>query len=119
YFQESVLRGQEPYPFEGKSSTKNLLETIAATPNAIGYAAPGANPGAKALRIRAGAASPGVEPSFDNIRGRLYPLSRFVYWYVRSNRDPKVSEFVQWLYSSEGQFTVESVGFEPLLPGDR
>jgi phosphate transport system substrate-binding protein len=119
YFQESVLKGEEPYPFEGKSSTKSLLDTISATPNAIGYAAPGINPGTKQLRIRNGAATPGVDPTLDNIRGRLYPLSRYVYWYVRPNRAPKTSEFLQWLYSSEGQITVESVGFEPLLPSDR
>jgi phosphate transport system substrate-binding protein len=119
YFQESVLRGEEPYPFEGKSSTKSLLETIAAKSNAIGYAAPGTNPGTKPLRIRNGAATPGVDATLDNIRGRLYPLSRYVYWYIRPNRDAKTSEFLQWLYSSEGQITVESVGFEPLLPSDR
>jgi phosphate transport system substrate-binding protein len=119
YFQESVLRGEEPYPFEGKSSTKSLLETIATKPNAVGYAAPGNNPGARALRIRNGAATPGVDATLDNIRGRLYPLSRYVYWYIRPNRDAKTSEFLRWLYSSEGQITVESVGFEPLLPSDR
>jgi phosphate transport system substrate-binding protein len=118
YFQESVLKGEEPYPFVGKSSTKALLETIAATPNGIGYAAPGFDPGTKQLRIKSGAAA-GVEPSLDNIRGRLYPLTRYVYWYIRPNRDARTSEFLRWLFSSEGQITVESVGFEPLLPNDR
>jgi phosphate transport system substrate-binding protein len=119
YFQESVLKGEEPYPFVGKSSTKSLLETIAATPNAIGYAAPGFDPGTKTLRIKNDAATPGVDPTLDNIRGRRYPLSRYVYWYIRPNRSSKTAEFSRWLFSSEGQITVESVGFEPLLPSDR
>jgi ABC-type phosphate transport system substrate-binding protein len=29
YFQDSVLKGEEPYPFVGKSNTKGLLEEIA------------------------------------------------------------------------------------------
>ncbi|MCU1309324.1 MAG: phosphate-binding protein [Candidatus Angelobacter sp.] len=119
YFQESALKGEEPYPFEGKSSTKSLLETIASTPNGIGYAAPGFDPGTKTLRIKNDAATPGVDATLDNIRGRRYPLSRYVYWYIRPNRSSKTAEFLLWFFSSEGQITVESVGFEPLLPADR
>ena len=119
YFQESVLRGEEPYPFVGKSNTKALLEEIASHPEAIGYGSLAAAPGVRALALRRGPASLPVDPSEQAIRSRQYPLTRQVSWVVRRQHRAAVDAFCRWTLSAEGQMVVESVGFEPLLPEDR
>jgi ABC-type phosphate transport system substrate-binding protein len=71
------------------------------------------------LKIRADKASAAVDPSATNIRSRVYPISRYVYWYVPVNANSAVKAFCAWSLSSEGQLVVESVGFQPLMPADR
>ena len=119
YFQESVLRGQEPYPFVGKSNTKALLEEIASHPEAIGYGSLASTPGIRALAIKLGPASRGVEPTEEAIRSRQYPITRHFSWVVQRRRNQALETFCRWALSSEGQLVVESVGFEPLLPRER
>ncbi len=119
FFQESVLHGEEPYPFEGKNNTHALLEVIAADANAIGYGTLDANPGVRALSIKSGLTSLAVEPTISSIRSREYPITREVYWAVSPNAPRETKEFCAWVLSSDGQLVVEGVGFEPLLPQDR
>ena len=119
YFQESVLRGEEPYPFVGKSNTKALLAEIASHQEAIGYGSLGSAPGVKALAIRFGPTSPAVTPTEEAIRSGRYPVTRQIFWAVRRQRSQALEALCRWALSSEGQLVVESVGFEPLLSIDR
>jgi phosphate transport system substrate-binding protein len=119
YFQESVLQGQEPYPFVGKNNTKALLEEIASHPEAIGYGSLAQGPGVKAVPIKLGPASLAIDPTSDNIRSRKYLITRFVWWVVARNSRSAVEALCEWVLSPEGQLVVESVGFEPLRPADR
>lgn len=119
YFQESLLRGEDPYPFVGKANTKELLEEIAKTPEAIGYGSLASNPGVREIAIKLGPASLAVAPTEEAIRARKYPITRRVYWAVKRKRDRNVDSFCRWVLSSEGQLVIEASGFEPLLPSDR
>jgi len=119
YFQDSVLDGQEPYPFVGKSNTKGLLEEIAAHREAIGYGSLDAAPGVSVVAIKTGPHSQAIKPTAEAIRSRRYPITRFVTW-VASHKPPDaLKEFYTWVLSSEGQLVVEGAGFQPLLPRDR
>jgi phosphate transport system substrate-binding protein len=119
YFQNSLLGGREPYPFVGKANTKDLLEEIAAHPEAIGYGSQASAPRARALAIKAAPGSPAIEPTPNSIRSRRYPIARFVSWAVSPRSSYALKQLCTWVLSSEGQLVVESVGFEPLTPEDR
>jgi phosphate transport system substrate-binding protein len=119
YFQQSILHGEEPFPFEGKSNTRALLEVIAADPAAIGYGTLDSNPAVRALKIKSGLISLAVEPTIATIRSREYPMTRHIYWAVSPNPSREVKKFCGWVLSSEGQLIVEGAGFEPVLPKER
>ena len=119
FFQEAVLHGEEPYPFEGKNNTHSLLEVIASDPAAIGYGTLDANPGVRGVAIKSGLTSLAVEPAISTIRSREYPITRQVYWAIRPSASRDVKEFCGWVLSAEGQLIVEGAGFEPLLPAER
>jgi phosphate transport system substrate-binding protein len=118
YFSEAVLRNEESIGYEGKSSTKDMLQIIAERPNAIGFASMGSAPKVKALRISRGRAA-AIAPTFDNVRTTAYPLSRYIYWYLPQHQTQNDRRFCQWVFSSKGQLVVESVGFQPLDMADR
>jgi phosphate transport system substrate-binding protein len=119
YFQESVLRKQEPYPFVGKSNTKELLVQIASDRESIGYGSLASAPGTRALAIKFGSTSLAIQPSEGTIRSRQYPVTRHISWVVRHQRNQAVDSLCRWALSSEGQLVVEASGFEPLLPNER
>ena len=119
FFQQAVLHGEEPYPFEGKNNTHALLEVIAADPAAIGYGTLDANPGVRAVSIKSGLTSLAVEPTIPTIRSGEYPITRQVYWAIGPNAPREAWEFCGWVLSAEGQLVVEGAGFEPLLPRER
>jgi phosphate transport system substrate-binding protein len=119
YFDESVLRGQEPYPFTGKANTHALLETLANDPGGIGYSSLDVGDGVHTIGIKLGAASVPVEPDSTSIRNRTYPISRYVYWTVSEKPTGGLQSFCAWVFSPEGQLVVEGVGFQPLLPDQR
>jgi phosphate transport system substrate-binding protein len=119
YFQEAVLHDAEPYPFEGKASAKELVDTIAEHPDAIGYSSIYPTTKAKVLRVKSGGTSPAVEATIENIRTRKYPISRYVYWHLAGRPTGELKMFIEWVLSSEGQLVVESVGYEPLTAADR
>lgn len=119
YFQESILKGQDPYPFVGKVNTKALLEEIASHPEAIGYGSLASAPRTRALNIKFGPTSLPIMPTGETIRSRKYPITRHVSWAVRRHHDARVDAFCRWTLSSEGQLVVEASGFEPLLPEER
>lgn len=119
FFQSYVLKGREPYPFVGKSTFEGLVDEIARRPNAIGFSSYAATTELQALAIRLSSASLPIAPSEGNIRSRLYPLSRFIYWHVNRNASEATRNFCAWVLSSDGQLTVQGVGFEPLNENDR
>jgi phosphate transport system substrate-binding protein len=119
YFQEAILKGEEPYAYWGKNTSKEMLDTIAQQPNAIGFAGLHPRPGVRALRIRKTASAEAVEPTIDAIRTRKYPITRPVYWYISANRNGVLADFCTWVYSSHGQLVMDSVGFYPLMQEDR
>jgi len=119
FFQEFVLQGEEPYPFWGKSTAKELVETIAGDKNSIGYSSYIESKDTKKVRIKPALGTTGVEPSLNNIRALKYPIARYVYWHVSSNANSSTHAFANWVLSTRGQLVVESIGYEPLLPDDR
>jgi phosphate transport system substrate-binding protein len=119
FFSESVLRGDDTFGYENRASTKALLETIVRNPSGIGFASLDFAPHVKILRIRASDVEPAVDPSFVNIRSLKYPVARYVYWYFSRKPQGALKDFCHWIFSSEGQLVVESVGFQPLMPEQR
>jgi phosphate transport system substrate-binding protein len=119
YFQDSVLRGQEPYPFVGKSNTKSLLDEIASHPEAIGYGSLAQAQGTRTVAIKLGRNAFAIRPTEEMIRSRRYPITRQVSWAVLRRRSQVADALCHWALSSEGQLVVEAAGFEPLMPGER
>ncbi len=78
FFQEIVLGGEEPYPFWGKSTPKELIETVAVDKSAIGYTNFTETKQVKRLKIK-GANAIAVEPTLENIRSLKYPIARNVF----------------------------------------
>ena len=80
-----------------------------------------ANPRVKVLAVAVESGAPYYPPTDETVRSRQYPLSRPMKVYLNPNPkeglDPKVSEFLRFILSHEGQDAVQQQGsYFPLAP---
>jgi phosphate transport system substrate-binding protein len=100
-----------------------LAGIVANDPLAIGYASLAwLNDDVKPVAVSVSDDGPFIEPTFQNVLSRKYPLSRLIYIYV--NRppgkplSPLMREFLRFIVSNDGQQEVVKDGiYLPLTPG--
>ncbi len=112
FFKEHVLANED-----FASSTQTLPGTAAVVnavikdPNGIGYGGFGYAKGIHVVEVSATDGGQGYTPSDATIRSGTYPISRFLYIYLRNRPTGTLKEYIDWILSDEGQQVVKKVGF--------
>jgi phosphate transport system substrate-binding protein len=94
-----------------KSSSGSVLETVASTPNAIGYDGIGYVEGNKRVKR---VSVEGQAASASSILDRSYKIARPLYLFTREKTNPTVVEFLDFVVSPEGQALIREAKFVPL-----
>lgn len=119
YFKEVVI-GKEGEYKQGsidQSGSKDVVELVSNTPNAIGYSGMGyATPNVKMLSVSKGA-GPGVPPTSENASNGSYPLARGLNIYVIGDAEGAMKHYLDWIMSDEGQAIVTEIGYVPAPNG--
>jgi phosphate transport system substrate-binding protein len=88
------------------ASNQAVAQTVAQTPNAIGYVGHGfLSPKVKAVTVDK------IECTKQTIQSEKYPLSRYLYVYTNGKPSGNVQKFIDFLLSTEGQKLVVAEGF--------
>jgi phosphate transport system substrate-binding protein len=115
FFRDNVLKGQD------YTSTMQSLPGTAAVVNAvskdklgIGYGGAAYGKGIKFAKVKKEAGAPGVAPSAETVKDGSYPLTRYLYMYLRSRPTGEIKEYIDWILSPAGQEIVTKVGYFPV-----
>lgn len=109
YLKEHILEGDEyganaiPIP-----TTAAIVDSVLRNPNGIGYG--GTAYGSEVIHCQIN----GINPSEENVRYDLYPISRYLYFYTIKKPQGEVKKFIDWVVGPHGQEIVEEVGYIPL-----
>lgn len=116
FFKEHVLKGGDfASSAQTMPGTAALLQAVAKDKGGIGYGGAAYGQGAKALLVKPDEASPGIEPTEENVVGQKYPIWRYLYVYVNPALDKgEVAAYLNWIRGDEGQKVVKDVGYFPL-----
>lgn len=109
-FQTSILGGnpEAGTPVAEDSST-SILNTVAHTPDAIGYTAtPLLNGSVRAIAID------GLTPTADNIESNRYHFWSYGHLYTLKNNDTNISSFFNYALTPAAQQAAQSLGYIPL-----
>jgi phosphate transport system substrate-binding protein len=68
----------------------------------------------KFLKIKKDDKSPAYEPTLENVKSGQYPLSRYLFWYLRNKPTGDLKKLVDFVLSAEGQEIVSKVGYFPV-----
>src|SRR5262249_35829882 len=95
--------------------SKDVVELIAKTPNAIGYSGLGyATPDVKILKVAKKKGEPAVKPSIASVLDKSYPISRPLFMYTPGDPSAQGRKYLEWIMSDAGQKIVETSGYVPL-----
>jgi phosphate transport system substrate-binding protein len=117
YFREAIV-GKKNEMRNGTvdmNGSKDVVDLISKTPNAIGYSGMGyATPAVKKLKVAKKKGDPYVEPSIAATHDKSYPIARPMYFYTAGDPAPHVKAYIDWAMSDAGQKIVETTGYVPL-----
>ena len=115
FFKEHVLQNADYTPrAQAMPGTAAVVNAVVKEKFGIGYGGAAYAKGIKVLKIKKDAASPAIAPDDVTIKNGTYPLSRPLFFYVRTNRSAEIKAFTDWVLSAEGQGIVTKVGYFPI-----
>ncbi len=117
YFREAIV-GQKNEMRLGTvdmNGSKDVVDLIAKTPNAIGYSGMGyGTPAVKSLKVSKRKGEHAVEPSIATTLDRTYPIARPMLMYTAGEPAPPIEKYLDWIMSDSGQKIVAETGYVPL-----
>jgi phosphate transport system substrate-binding protein len=115
YFKENVLDDEDYSPScQNMPGTAALVNAISKDPNGIGYGGAAYAKGIRDVAVKADEDAPAMLPTAENVKSGQYPITRFLYMYVKSKPTGAMKEYIDWILSEEGQSIVTKVGYFPL-----
>ncbi|MCJ7577208.1 MAG: phosphate ABC transporter substrate-binding protein [candidate division Zixibacteria bacterium] len=115
YFKDNVLKGAD---FSAQTQTLPgtgaIVNAISKDKYGIGYGGAAYAKGVKYCKVKKDAQTPGYEPTLENIKSGNYPISRYLFWYLRNKPTGETKKLVDWVLSEQGQQIVSKVGYFPV-----
>ena len=115
FFKEHVLKG---YDFGGSvqtlPGTAAVVNAVAKDANGMGYGGFGYAKGVKICQVSSTDGGAGITPSEQTINNGSYPISRYLYIYLKNRPTGALKSYVDWIISAEGQAVVKKTGYFPL-----
>ncbi len=118
YFREVVL-GENEFKLGSidQSGSKDVVELVSKTPNAIGYSGMGyATDEVKMLSVARDPGAESVAPTAEHAADGSYPLARGLYLYILGEPTGALKHYLEWIRSAEGQAIVSEIGYVPMTP---
>jgi phosphate transport system substrate-binding protein len=116
YFREAIIgkKNEMRLGTVDMNGSKDVVDLIAKTPNAIGYSGMGyATPAVKHLKVSKKRGEPAVEPTIATTLDRSYPIARPMFMYTAGEPAPHVRKYLDWILSEAGQKIVQETGYVP------
>lgn len=114
YFRDNVLMGKDYAPStQHMPGTAAVVNAVSRDKNGIGYGGAAYAKGVKEVAVKKNAGTPGVKPTAETIKAGTYPISRYLYLYLRNRPAGETKAFIDWVLSAEGQAIATKVGYFP------
>ena len=115
YFKDNVLEGDDFSPSaQNLPGTASVVNAVARDKRGIGYGGSAYAKGIRELKVKKDASSAAFAPTLENVKSGEYPISRYLYMYLRNRPTGTMKEYIDWILGDEGQSIVSNVGYFPI-----
>jgi phosphate transport system substrate-binding protein len=114
FFKDNVVKGDYSPSCQTLPGTAAIVNAVKKDKYAIGYGGAAYAEGVKDCAVKATDNSPAVFPTAETIKNKSYPITRYLYMYLKSRPTGEIKAFVDWILSPEGQKLVVETGYFPV-----
>jgi len=115
FFKDTVLLGDDYAPeTQTMPGTAAIVNAVAKDPNGIGYGGVAYASGVKQLKLKKTPGGAAYDPTQENVKSGVYPLSRNLFFYLQQSPSGDIKKFIDWVLSPAGQEIVTKVGYFPV-----
>ncbi|MDD5150553.1 MAG: phosphate ABC transporter substrate-binding protein [Flavobacterium sp.] len=111
FFKEHVVKGDFSPNVQTLPGTAAIVNAVSKDKYSIGYGGAAYAEGVKDCKVKKDAKSKGIYPTAVTIRNKTYPISRYLYMYLRERPTGETKAFIDWVLSPEGQKLVVETGY--------
>jgi phosphate transport system substrate-binding protein len=114
FFKEHVVKTDFSPRCQTLPGTAAIVNAVKKDKYSIGYGGSAYAEGVKDCKVKKDAKSKGVLPTVATVKNNSYPITRYLYMYLKSKPKGETKAFVDWILSPAGQAYVQEVGYYPL-----
>jgi phosphate transport system substrate-binding protein len=114
FFQEHVVEGDFAASCQTLPGTAAVVNAVKKDPAAIGYGGAAYAEGIEICKVKQDENSPGILATAETIKNDTYPISRYLFMYVKNRPAGELKKFIDWILSPEGQKLVVETGYFPV-----
>jgi phosphate transport system substrate-binding protein len=113
YFHDEVVKEDYAANTQSLPGTAAVVNAVKKDVDGIGYGGAAYAVGVKNAKVKKDAKSTAYLPSTESIGKGEYPITRYLYMYLRNRPTGETKKYIDWILSQEGQMVVTEVGYFP------
>jgi phosphate transport system substrate-binding protein len=114
FFKDNVVKTDFSPTCQTLPGTAAIVNAVKKDKFSIGYGGAAYAEGVKDCAVKKDDKSPAVLPTEATIKNLSYPISRYLYMYLKTKPTGEIKAFVDWVLSPEGQAIVIKTGYYPI-----
>jgi phosphate transport system substrate-binding protein len=113
YFHDEVVKADYAATVQSLPGTAAVVNAVKKDVNGIGYGGAAYAVGVKHAKVKKDANTPAFLPTAETIGKGEYPITRYLYMYLRNRPAGETKKYIDWILGQEGQMVVTEVGYFP------
>jgi phosphate transport system substrate-binding protein len=114
FFQENVVKGDYATSCQTLPGTAAVVNAVKNDKYGIGYGGAAYAKGVKDCLVKKDEKTPGYSATAETIKNGTYPISRYLYMYLRNRPTGELKSYIDWILGPEGQKLVVEQGYFPV-----
>lgn len=114
FFKDNVVKTDYSPSCQTLPGTAAIVNAVKKDKYGVGYGGAAYAEGVKDCKVKKDAKSPAYAPTAATIKDKTYPISRYLYMYLKSRPTGQTKAFIDWILSPEGQKIITEVGYFPV-----
>ncbi|HQE34186.1 MAG TPA: phosphate ABC transporter substrate-binding protein [Flavobacterium alvei] len=114
FFKDNVVKTDFSPTCQTLPGTAAIVNAVKKDKFSIGYGGAAYAEGVKDCAVKKDDKSPAILPTAATIKNHTYPITRYLYMYLKSKPTGETKAFIDWILSPAGQGLIEEVGYYPL-----
>lgn len=115
FFKDRVLKKKDfAANAQNLVGSSALISAVSKDPYGIGFSSAAFSSGISVVALAENDTSEYYLPTEETIANATYPVSRFLYFYLREKPSGETKKFIDWILTPEGQSVVHKAGYFPV-----